>query len=214
MIISHAVQHRVQHHLRIPGPRGVLARQIVEMGELLEMVQLDKVVNQLSRALQERSLQEVESRSPTLGDISSRARTGENIIQPDGTSDTEVIADDTNFNGWTTTHARLETSQTCGRFPRTWTSTRRHRSAIATEMLLCGSPRRRNPDRLFWKCGRERSQQCSFFQWLTTSLSVQIFKATRTWNISPRRSSKIYALTSGLRKKDPTGSTATQGRTH
>ena len=117
MIISHAVQHRVQHHLRIPGPRGVLARQIVEMGELLETVQLDKVVNQLSRALQERSLQEVESRSPTLGDISSRARTGENIIQPDGTSDTEVIADDTNFNGWTTTHARLETSQHAGDSP-------------------------------------------------------------------------------------------------
>ena len=116
---------------------------------------------------------------------------------------------------WMDHHPRqIGDKSTCGRFPRTWTSTRRHRSAIATEMLLCGSPRRRNPDRLFWKCGRERSQQCSFFQWLTTSLSVQIFKPTRTWNISPRRSSKIYALTSGLRKKDPTGSTATQGRTH
>ena len=57
MIISHAIQHRVQHHLRIPGPRGVLARQMVEMGELLETIQLDKVVNQLSRALQEKSLQ-------------------------------------------------------------------------------------------------------------------------------------------------------------
>ena len=65
MIISNAVQHRVQHQLRIPGPRGVLARQIVEMGELLETIQLDKVVNQLSQALQERSLREVESRSPT-----------------------------------------------------------------------------------------------------------------------------------------------------
>lgn len=31
MIMCHADQHRVQHHLCIPGPRGVLARQIVEM---------------------------------------------------------------------------------------------------------------------------------------------------------------------------------------
>ena len=54
MIMCHADQHRVQHHLCIPGSRGVLARQIVEMGELLKTMQLDRVVNQLSRALQER----------------------------------------------------------------------------------------------------------------------------------------------------------------
>lgn len=59
MIMCHADQHRVQHHLCIPGSRGVLARQIVEMGELLKTMQLDRVVNQLSRALQERSVREV-----------------------------------------------------------------------------------------------------------------------------------------------------------
>ena len=38
-----SLQHRVQHHLKIPGPRGVLARQLIEMSEILEHTQLERV---------------------------------------------------------------------------------------------------------------------------------------------------------------------------
>ena len=65
MIIGRALSHRVHHHLKIPGPRGVLARQMIEMGDLLENSQLERVVTELSQVLHDRSLQGAVSRSST-----------------------------------------------------------------------------------------------------------------------------------------------------
>ena len=165
MIISRALQHRVQHHLRVPGPRGVLARQMIEMGDLLETVHLEMVVDQLSQVLQERSLAENYSRSSTPTEWSRvtsipdlpRRRTPPRTASPTPTTSRKEkqppTPDQRRASMWEVPpdlDMKREAPQ----------------CHCLQPAMLWISKTERNPDRLFWKCSRERTQQCSFFQWL------------------------------------------------
>ena len=57
MIIGQAIEHRLFGYLKMPKPRGVLARQILEMATWMETDQLDRLVGQMGELLQERALQ-------------------------------------------------------------------------------------------------------------------------------------------------------------
>lgn len=56
IIIGQAIEHRVLAHLKMPKPRGVMARQILEMAAWMETDQLDRLVGQMGELLQERAL--------------------------------------------------------------------------------------------------------------------------------------------------------------
>eukprot|EP00435_Cladocopium_sp_Y103_P042258 s916_g11.t1 len=170
MVISRAIQHRVQHHLRIPGPRGVLGRQIMEMSELLETGQLDRLVTQLSQALQDRSIREASSRSPTPSEWS---RVTSVKYAPGHRSSTSRQAPTTPRSMPSTPTEKMPPTPD-RRLASMWeipADLDLHREAprchCNTEAMLWISKTEANPDRLFWKCAKERRQQCSFFQWLT-----------------------------------------------
>ena len=170
MIISRCIQHRIQHHLRVPGPRGVLARQILEMGELLETLELDRVVTQLAQDLSQRSLREVGSRSPTPSDWSRVNSTNNFPLTPASRPAPRPMCSTPRRNlpeDVPPTPERQKASM--------WDIPADLNLSHEIPNCRCSTPipatlwvskTEKNPDRLFWKCSRGRSDQCSFFQWL------------------------------------------------
>ena len=67
MIMNKAICHKVHMNLKMPGPRGVMNRQIQEMAELLDNRQLEKALVHLTEELSNReALNRLStSRSPT-----------------------------------------------------------------------------------------------------------------------------------------------------
>ena len=65
VMITQALRHQALSQIRIPGPRGMRSRQIIQSADLLEVEELDEIVNHLGEKLQERSLQEARGRYPS-----------------------------------------------------------------------------------------------------------------------------------------------------
>eukprot|EP00435_Cladocopium_sp_Y103_P046298 s788_g13.t1 len=163
MIMNKAISHKVHMNLKMPGPRGVMTRQIQEMSELLDDKQLEKALIALNEELNNReALRRLSSsRSPTPSGW-SRVTEAEQPKTPPRTT--------------------RPTTSAYAQIPPTPESRQANMWDIPTELdlnretpkcscnlpcLLWVSKTEQNPDRLFWRCSQPRTQQCAFFMWLT-----------------------------------------------
>ena len=76
MLVGHTMQHRVLQHLQVPGPRGMMYRQIIQGAELLTIEELDRLVGALGSRLEERSLRAVAPETKTRGPSPGQSSTG------------------------------------------------------------------------------------------------------------------------------------------
>lgn len=173
---SHGSTSNVDHHPsnrpsgdyvpeHMVGPQGVLARQMIESGELLDAQQLDVVVTRLGQRLQEQSVRESKepTSSPTPSSwsrVTSTQAPAQQAVPPmprtpktNPPSSMPATPDRYLASMWEVP-AGINLQKDS---PQCYC----HKNA-----LLFVSKTEKNPNRLFWKCPNPRNRQCSFFRWL------------------------------------------------
>lgn len=156
IIIGQAIEHRVLAHLKMPKPRGVMARQILEMAARMETDQLDRLVGQMGDILQERALHDATPPESEWSKVSSqtprRSVSETPLTPPRPSSEIPQTPEYRQPSMW--------------EVPPTVEVNKAPICRCGDRATIFISKTARNPDRLFWRCPRGRGKQCSFFQWL------------------------------------------------
>ena len=150
VMITQALRHQALSQIRIPGPRGMRSRQIIQSADLLEVEELDEIVNHLGEKLQERSLQEARGRYPSP------------MTEASQSTDTDTPTE------WSKVTAAIPTGPEANmwQIPQGLDLRSAPQCHCQLKTKLYTSMTQKNYQRLFWRCPRGRDQQCRFFQWL------------------------------------------------
>ena len=150
VMITQALRHQALSQIRIPGPRGMRSRQIIQSADLLEVEELDEIVNHLGEKLQERSLQEARARYPSP------------MTEASQSTDTDTPTE------WSKVTAAIPTGPEANmwQIPQGLDLRSAPQCHCQLKTKLYTSMTQKNHQRLFWRCPRGRDQQCRFFQWL------------------------------------------------
>ena len=154
MLVGHTMQHRVLQHLQVPGPRGMMYRQIIQGAELLTIEELDRLVGALGSRLEERSLRAVAPETKARGPSPGQSSTG-------------------SWAKVSTTSENAEPSMTRSVLATMWELPQDLDYNREAPECDCGEKCRihvsktsQDWDRLFWRCPNNREKQCPFFLWL------------------------------------------------
>ncbi|CAL1150509.1 unnamed protein product, partial [Cladocopium goreaui] len=167
MIIQRAIGHKVYMHFKMPGPRGLLLRQMEEMAGLLEPGQMDQLVlhiTMMSSNQMSRKPSPARSSTPSgwsrVTDFDPPPRTplrSSSMKSQEFHTDYPFTPDRRPATMWEIPpdlHLTRDAPKcTCG-----------------LPCLLWVSKTERNHDRLFWRCSQPRAQQCAFFMWLNNQI--------------------------------------------